>query len=365
MIDIVSGKKKAAPEAKAIKDPESGDLVVSNSGIKEVTLQYCLNTLKNNEPKERVKELIELKEEVHALRMTDQSKDTAYELTDEDNFFIMWKFKSKNSATYQFITKAGHNFQLAIINLCKRIIKNETIQKRFYLTTLIQLPKKGSAQELDNKRFIHMKEWLARLVEALAVHPMKEDIFAPGTKFQIGGCPGKRTAFHIFIIKSKISLKLLMGEGVILTLLDLVKFFDNKSLIDTCDALYKTKVNLKFYRVWFNLNAKTEIEVRTGSGVSDRGLAGPVTGQGGGGAALASALNLDLGIDSYFSGSVDEDCYGKIRLQPLTYIDDVNRSSPDLNSVSAGNIKFSSLAAEKQSKYHPKKSCNLVYGPDS
>ena len=101
------------------------------------------------------------------------------------------------------------------------------------------------------------------------------------------------------------------------------------------------------------------------SGVSARGLAGPVTGQGGGGAALASALNLDLGIQYYFCGSVNEDCYGKIRLQPMTYIDDVNRSRPDLNSVRAGNIKFSSLAAEKQLKYHPKKSCYLVYGPDS
>ena len=47
------------------------------------------------------------------------------------------------------------------------------------------------------------------------------------------------------------------------------------------------------------INKKTEIEVRTGSGVSARGLAGPVTGQGGGRAALASALDLDRGINTY------------------------------------------------------------------
>lgn len=210
-----------------------------------------------------------------------------------------------------------------------------------------------------------MKEWLPRLVEALTVEPMKEDIFAAGTKYQIGGCPGKRTAFHLFVVKSNIALKLYKGDGVILTLLDLIKFFDKQSLIDACNALYQAKINPKFYRVWYTLNASTEIEVRTGSGVTARGLAGPVTGQGGGGAALASALNLDLGLESYFGGSNDEDCYGNVRLQPLTYIDDVNRSSPTLNSVRAGNIKFSSLAKEKQLKYHPKKSCYLVYGPDS
>ena len=48
----------------------------------------------------------------------------------------------------------------------------------------------------------------------------------------------------------------------------------------------------------------------------------------------------------------------------LTYIDDINRSIPHLNSVRAGNIKFSSLAKEKQLKYHPQKSCYLVYGPE-
>ena len=113
-----------------------------------------------------------------------------------------------------------------------------------------------------------MKEWLARLVEALTVQPMKEDIFEAGTKFQIGGCPGKRTTFHLFVVKSNIALKLSMGEGVILTLLDLVKFFDKQSLIDACNALYQAEVNPKFYRVWYSLNAETEIEVRTGSGVS-------------------------------------------------------------------------------------------------
>ena len=112
--DVIAGKKKAAPDAQAMKDPETGELVVSNSKIKEVTLKYCLNTLKNNEPEEEVKELIQLKEEVQALRMVDRTLDSAYEITNLDYFFIIWKFKSKNSATYDFITKAGLKFQLAI-----------------------------------------------------------------------------------------------------------------------------------------------------------------------------------------------------------------------------------------------------------
>jgi hypothetical protein len=55
---------------------------------------------------------------------------------------------------------------------------------------------------------------------------------------------------------------------------------------------------------------------------------------------------------------------GTIRLQPLSYIDDVSRSSHDTSSARAGNAKFSSLAAEKQLSYHPKKSCYLVFGSE-
>ena len=78
-----------------------------------------------------------------------------------------------------------------------------------------------------------------------------------------------------------------------------------------------------------------------------RGLAGPVTGQGGGGAVLASALNLDLGLDSYFKGSKDEECYGRVRLQPLVYMDDTARASHDVNTMRAGSIKLASLMKEK------------------
>ena len=170
MKDIVTGNKKAAQEAQAIKNPETNELVVSNSEIKKVTLKYCLKTLENNPPEEKVKELVEFKEELHRLRLSDQSKDKEYEVTEEDFFEIIWKFKSKRSSTYDFIVKAGLKFQLAIHKLCQRLIRQETFPKRFNFTTLIQLPKKGSAQELENKRFIHIK-----LVEALTVQKMKAE----------------------------------------------------------------------------------------------------------------------------------------------------------------------------------------------
>ena len=58
--------------------------------------------------------------------MEDKHNDPEYDLTEDVYFSILNKFESKKSATYDFITKAGRNFQLAILKLCRRLIKNET-----------------------------------------------------------------------------------------------------------------------------------------------------------------------------------------------------------------------------------------------
>ena len=367
MREIISGSKNTGKEAHAIKDPKTDELVVSNTAIKEVTLNYCLEVLKNNEPAAEVKQLVELKEAVHEMRMKDKSNDEEYEITDADFLETVKKFEAKKSRSYEFLVNTGLEYKLAIMKLCKRFIKTEDFPESFNVTTLVQLPKSGSQLLLENSRFIHLKEWLPRICEALAVREMKGAIFSAGTKYQIGGCPGQRTQFHLFVTKSMIALRLHRGgrnAGTILTVADIMKFFDKQSLVDAMDSLYQAKINPKFYRVWYKMNENTVIQVKTGGGMSARGMAGPVTGQGGGGAALASALNLDLGLDSYFKGSKDEECYGTVRLQPLIYMDDTARASHSINAMRAGNIKLASLALEKQLEYHPRKSGYLIFGSE-
>ena len=202
---------------------------------------------------------------------------------------------SKKSATYSFIDNTGLQYKLAIFKLCKAFIKNDAFPSSFDNTTLVRLPKKGSKLHLDNSRFIHVKQWLPRLVEALAVRGMKDDILSAGSKCQIGGCPGQRTQFHLFVVRSLIALQREEAEGCIITAVDINKFFDKQSLSDAMHILHKATVNKTMYKVWYKLNEKTTTQVMTGAGLKARGLAGPVMGQGGGGATLASALNLDRG----------------------------------------------------------------------
>ena len=44
--------------------------------------------------------------------------------------------------------------------------------------------------------------------------------------------------------------------GSILTVADIMKFFDKESLADAMDSLHKAKINPKFYRVWYKMNKK-------------------------------------------------------------------------------------------------------------
>ena len=72
--------------------------------------------------------------------------------------------------------------------------------------------------------------------------------------------------FHLFVVKSNVMIKLSLGQGVIMTFLNLIKFFDEQSLVDVCDARHKAEVNPKFLTCWYKRNKETEIEVRTGAG---------------------------------------------------------------------------------------------------
>ena len=145
MKEIISGRSKGTQEAQAIINPETNELIVFNSGIKKDTLKYCLKTLENNKPEEKVKELVVWKEEVQRLRMLDRSRDGDNEVTEEDFFKVLWKFESKRRATYKFVIKAGLKFKLSILIICERFIRRETFPKRFNLTMLTHLPKKGNA----------------------------------------------------------------------------------------------------------------------------------------------------------------------------------------------------------------------------
>ena len=60
----IGGSKQMGQEAHAIKDPISGELLVSGEEIKKATLQYNCDVLRNNEAEEGFEEMVKLKEDL-------------------------------------------------------------------------------------------------------------------------------------------------------------------------------------------------------------------------------------------------------------------------------------------------------------
>ena len=101
------------------------------------------------------------------------------------------KIKIKNKKLFNLYNKAGNEYKEAIFEFMAKLIRTEKIPKCFLDTSLTQIwKKKGSALSLNNMRFIHMRHWHSKLLDALITEKMKENIVQATPNIQLGGMPG-------------------------------------------------------------------------------------------------------------------------------------------------------------------------------
>ena len=78
---------------------------------------------------------------------------------------------------------------------------------------------------LNNNRFIHLKNVLPRIVEAITVNKMKDKIINEASMYQVGSLPGHAIEEHVFPIKSIMAMREELGKGTIFTIVDIIAFF--------------------------------------------------------------------------------------------------------------------------------------------
>ena len=84
----------------------------------------------------------------------------------------------------------------------------------------------------------------------------------------------------------------LEDKGSIVILVDIEKFFDSENLRGIMNTLHSAELPSKAYRMWFKLNSKTIITVKTPAGPTESKEVHELVAQGSGGAALASQLDI-------------------------------------------------------------------------
>ena len=112
---------------------------------------------------------------------------------------------------------------------------------------------------LKNNRFLHMKQVLARTVDAIVVTQMKQPLISKLSMYQVGGLPGHSTNEHLLTIKTVLSRLEQLGQGFIFMVMDIVSFFDKEDMFDCLTTMEELDINKKAIRMWYLLNKNTKI----------------------------------------------------------------------------------------------------------
>ena len=160
-------------------------MVVATEEMNRVSLSQCVNVLQKSPVEPEAQLQVTLEFGIHeALLEAKTNMETNIDREDFDD--IIARFKRKNKATNYFLTQAGPKCQTSVYNSCKRLIGDEDFPQIFSETLLKQLlEKKGSRENLNKHRSIHVKDWKPRLTETLITHMMKEYTLKVGDQYKL------------------------------------------------------------------------------------------------------------------------------------------------------------------------------------
>ena len=101
---------------------------------------------------------------------------------------VLAKFQKSGKRNYDFLVKAGKQFQEVVFQFCQEMLEKETFPASFKDTTLHMIFKggKGRRHNLPDNRFIHTKPWWPRLAEGLLVEEgLKQPLVEGSSAYQI------------------------------------------------------------------------------------------------------------------------------------------------------------------------------------
>ena len=328
-------------------------------------MKYCIETLANNKPEEGFEEEINRKKKL--VQDLLKLKGGNFEASIDTYRKMIDKFKRSKKRNYDFLTKAGKEFQEMVFKFCQKMFEKEEFPRDFQDTTLHMIFKGGigkKRESLDTNRFIHSKGFFARAAEGLIVEDgLKTPLLAASSIFQIGGQPGHRPEEMIFVMKSIVAKYKKEGKLLVINFYDLSKYFDKEMIEDAVITCWRRKADIKAIRLWHKLNENTRIQVKTGAGLSDYGEVGAVLGQGTLGGAIVSQAVLDEAVMEHFSpGEQGQPRYGAVEMAPCMFQDDLANGSVGLLAARMANQKVDFLVKQRGLQLNRDKSVCIILG---
>ena len=172
----------------------------------------------------------------------------------------------------------------------------------------------------------------------------------------------KMAVKSIVVLKTWMKMKEIKKENGIFMCFDMCKFFDKESLLDCMDTLNtKAKVDSKSYRLWYKLNESTDIRVQTSVGLTETARIEDSIGQGSGGAALVSSLNIGSAMHDTFPNEPSTKI-GHVGLNNLIFQDDISKLNDNLEQARKDCQKIDRTLESKLLSLNYDKSKYLIIG---
>lgn len=247
--------------------PETGRVVETKAEIDQAIRRHNeINLDQYDDQPEPYKEHMRFKLEYIEMAKLQDENERASTLQFEDFLDCLKMLVGKNKNCYSEMKKWGPKYTIFIYWLMKRIYESEEIPDLFLKTSLQALYKnKGSRKDLGNYRFLHLKDGLAKMFEALVMMKCKKDMWDDFPESQIGGLPNSRTTEHLYVIVTLMAMCEWKAEwspkGVVIIFKDVRKAFDRCSAIHTVYSAAKAGVSGRPLRILEKLNKRTVFEV--------------------------------------------------------------------------------------------------------
>ena len=113
----VLGGKKATHEATAILNPKNRKFFVSKAETKQVSINYCKDTLEDDKPAEGYEE--EIKEQKKKVQAFLCKNSGSLGIQREKFESVVSKFKRSNKRIYDFLVRSGKQFQSVVFMFCQ------------------------------------------------------------------------------------------------------------------------------------------------------------------------------------------------------------------------------------------------------
>ena len=351
--------KERGRETNAIFD-ENGVLQEEKEDIVDAILRYNANLLGRNEHPRSFKELAELKKKLMDT-LTEAEIWKFDTITEEEYVRAVKKITRKHKNMFLDFIESGPEFKVLIFYLLRRIYEEEDIPDDFFITVLQPLHKKGDRRVMGNYRFLHLRDFLSRLLELL-IYQKLEPVFDDFTgESQTGGMKESDTLEHLLTLMSMVKKCENCGEACIFTFLDIKKCFDCAHLSDMNFELFLNDLDLKALKMFQIISGKNVIRIQGGEKTV---LINNGEGQGSVGAARSCSLGITSVVERVSKTHPDPVFLNNVNIATSSFVDDTmstDKSAPGAKvSGSIMTVALDELALEA----HEKKTIQICCGEE-